>query len=614
MRLESVLVTGRDGIKGWTGRWDLHGVDVVAGPNGSGKTSRLLAILAGLRGVAETPTDAVREYLGTEPVQATVDLTFDATRFSRTLTDGLRTAAGKRADGAAEQICGPHLVRWDLADFASGNDQARQRLLDRVTDLGAAGWSTERIRAELGDSAAAAKLLVQTPLHGDAGELWAAAAQSWAREEYTRANAEQRRFCAEADALAIGDSEVSADTLPSLDAELGPLREQLARSRAAVDEHARLLASAARHRTAVEADRSNARRLEAEISSLAVPAELPNLNALQEAVAGARQSDAMAAEAVREQRTQIREARAGLDAIRRLAELGEARCRHCGELDPLGKHDEIAAQRLAIASLEAQLDDLESDAEIERTMRAAAEEALVNGSRLYRQAELALAFQAQLDATRARLIEREEDLAAAEAAEAAFPVTAAASDGLSRQVQELQARRDRVVRGQERERQFQLALGKRDASLEHFAAVKALGVRLKTMREDMAAAAFLPLQREASSITTPVLGREVEFRSASEFGLTRGGRWVSWWALSDGERAVTAAALSFAFARLSGAPWRAVLLDGAEVIDPSRLRLLLEHLVAKVLHGELDNAIVACRADARLDVPVGIGVTELVAP
>lgn len=603
MRLETISVYGQDGLKGWTGKLDLFPVTLIWGPNGAGKTSRLLAVLAGLRGVAETPADPVREYLGTEAPRATVDLMFDGHRFSRSLAESARTAAGKRTDGAAEAICGPHLVRWDLADFAAGNDQARQRLLDRVCDLGASGWTVERIRADLGEGLVAAKLLVEVPLTGRL-EVWAALAQAWAREEYTRVNAEQRRLTAEADALATGDGEVSADSLPKLDAELAPLREQQARAKASTADLDRAMAAHRRYRSQVDAERATVARLERELAELPPSVELPDLASLQAVVAGARESDAQASARVRELQTQIREARAARLATGRLAN-DDARCRHCDAADPLGIRVEMERYDETIRGLEGQLDDAESDAEIERTMRSGVEEALVDANRAHRFAEVARTNGELLTAARVRLAELE-----------AHPVEAPATSpsgtaDLERQIAALQTRRDRVIRGQERERQFQLAVGKRDAAVERFAQVKALGAKLKELREQMAEAAFRPLQIEASAITSPVLGGEVVFRSAAEFGVQRAGRFVPWWSLSDGERAVTAAALSYAFARLAGAPWRAVILDGAEVIDPARLRVLLEVLVAKTRLGDLDNAIVACRADTRPDAPGGVEVVGL---
>ena len=63
------------GLKGAAIADALSGCDLFAGPNGSGKRTRLIAVQAGLWGCAGTPTDSRRPWLGERPA-ARVELVF----------------------------------------------------------------------------------------------------------------------------------------------------------------------------------------------------------------------------------------------------------------------------------------------------------------------------------------------------------------------------------------------------------------------------------------------------------------------------------------------------------------------------------------------------------
>jgi hypothetical protein len=77
---------------------------------------------------------------------------------------------------------------------------------------------------------------------------------------------------------------------------------------------------------------------------------------------------------------------------------------------------------------------------------------------------------------------------------------------------------------------------------------------------------------------------------------------VHWFGLSDGERAVCAAALAYALVLLAKSPWRVVMLDRLEAIDTDRQAGLLRALAAEQRAGRIGNVIACLRADERGEV------------
>ena len=71
----------------------------------------------------------------------------------------------------------------------------------------------------------------------------------------------------------------------------------------------------------------------------------------------------------------------------------------------------------------------------------------------------------------------------------------------------------------------------------------------------------------------------------------------------------TRAAIASALIRLSGEPWKGLLLDGLERVDSARLPLLLRALAGMVAAGKLDNVLLAHRAVTPDEIPAVDGVT-----
>ena len=109
------------------------------------------------------------------------------------------------------------------------------------------------------------------------------------------------------------------------------------------------------------------------------------------------------------------------------------------------------------------------------------------------------------------------------------------------------------------------------------------------------------------------LGIQVVFNSISDFGAffddDCDGHYVPFWGLSDSERAITGAAIASALIRLSGAPWKGLLIDGLECVDSARLPPLLRALARMVETGALDNVLLTHRAVTPAEIPVVEGVT-----
>lgn len=592
MKLERISVSGQDGLKGWTGEQVLAGVDVFAGPNGAGKSTRLLAVSAGLRGLASTPQDPVREYLGPELPRAVVDLDFDTGRVSRQLAAGARTADAKRADAIADQAVGAHVVRWDLADFAVSTTANRQALLDRVCDLAAAGWTVDALVGELTPSKAVDDLVESG---GDvAPDAWLTTALAWAKRAYTEANRDARRLKASAERAVELASGYRGASVPELDRDLEGAREQAEELGRRLEGHkeARQRADAQRRRREeldrVRGDLAKLPPLEGSRESVEAAVE-----AAVEAVEGLTQAQTSAHEAYREAAWRVDAARARLDTRR---EAATGPCVHCGHADPLGSSAELAALRSKVEQEielleEAELDYRVAQAELFRA-RATMNAALT---------DRAAWLEREQFETRVRDLESglEDEGTAADTEDLEGELARARAT-----VRELEAQRTRAIQAAEGERQAQLEMAERDEALERLEDVKCLGKELKALQLRIIEDSFGPLEREASAVVEPVLGAQVRFISADVFGLRwRAGGLVPWWALSDGERAVVGAGISYAFARLGGSGWRAVILDGAEAVDEGRLKQLVAVLADRIRVGDLDNALLAVRADAPPNLP-----------
>ena len=649
-RLQRILVAGKDGLKTQRFSVDLTGADLFVGGNGVGKSTRLLAVLAGLRGLAQSPSDSVREYLGPTRPDAVVDLVFDGRTLRRDL-QAVRGKAAATADALADDIAGPHLVRWDLGDFARDSDASRAKLLERICSLsGAVSWECPGVQAWLVEQLdfdlvstthVAAQLLRAVKLDGDVG-AWVSRAIEWARAAYTEANAAQKQATQGRQAMEAERAQASAvgGTLDAARAEVTRAERDL------VDLHAQERA-ARQAGTTAEQHEAEGRRLAAVVAATqdairkgeedlvelrrgrgaSIDHERPTAEAepRREAADAARAAAADACEAAAQVLSTARGAHAAATAtvttLGALLEGAEGACRHCQGDDPLGLRARLEAARSTLEGATWALEDAVADKEC-----AAGDErrAIFEFQRCSKgllearaaQADQTTASQAQ-SATLATLereivvrreqLERDEEALilwqereAPDAGGGAVPQLGPQIEAAEVALAAAKTRLEQVSRQQEREAALQRQVGAALQAEERFAQVKALGAALKDLQARIAADAYGPIMEEGNTLLTAAgLDLRLELRSAGEYGATRGGQFIHFAALSDAERAELAAAICYAFGRLARAPWKAVILDRLEVIDEDHIGPLLRALAAAVADGRLDNFLGAFTTTSR---------------
>lgn len=623
----------------------LAGVDLFLGPNGSGKSSRLLAVTAGLYGISDSPTpsNSRQEYLGPERPEALVTLLWeDGTPLVRNLSQGPRTKAGQNADARASMLAGEALVRWDLADFARASEGDRAKLIERVCTAGGAagGWDEARIRSCLRDE-------LDLPLDGNGsaqvptghplldlvravsfagrpvGE-WLARALEWARGEYTAANAAQREtaHAAEAAERALQAPAPGGD-LPAKRREVEDLERQ---DRAAGDA---LAGAEARARQAGDAAAEGERLAQAvgraqddvRVTSGRLAGLLTDepVSVLADATAAdqlAATALGLADRAAREARSKADAAHAACVTLEDLAgKAGANACIHCGAVDPLDLQARVQeASDLADAAGDT-ADDCDAAVTLARRALQRATDAVL---RARERDTLVTQATAAEGAARKRLAEAEAALGAWQERQAAAPAAPGGDLEQLRADRAALAERLRVARGHvealvRRETlatQHQRAVAMREKARARFDNVKALGEALKALQARVAADAYGPLQDSANRFLLEAgVPLVVLFRSAADFGAVLANEtYVPYWSLSDSERALVGAALAVAFARLSRAPWVAVLLDGLERLDADRLPGVLRALAALRSRGEIDNAVLALVATDPAMIPAVEGV------
>lgn len=670
-RLRGFAVTG-DGIKGWTGSVDLTGCDVFTGPNGAGKSTRLLAVLAGLRGMAQSSSDPVKVWLGGPRPDAMVELAFE----DGVLVRDLSKVSGKdamKADLEAECLAGPHVARWDLADFVSASDTVREDTIRRAasshtsTAAGAsamladyvarppvpapADWS-DIVKARRAVCVELVKAVPAAP-SGLAGP-WIEQALAWSRATFTSANADAKT------AAAAATEALRTDGTARPSGSLADARARLAKAQADLAEVEGELAKA--HGTARSVDEYTARgqrladavgraqqRLDAlrarpetaagtsglDIEALKQAAQRAILavdaadKALSDAVTrrdALKATEQAARDAATAARTDLDEKRATAALLRDLAQSAVGACTHCGGADPLGIEARIAAAEAAVGAAEAQLDTLaESLADAfndftiaagrVRKAEAAQREAVSVRTSATAQLDAAkaqaasAAARAEQDAQRAHNEVKAAELALTEAGaemkayqSEQAPVLPAGGVGsiTARQVLAKELVRtestavEEMARTEEREKGRQAAIARRDVTAQRLAAVKAVSEALKLVQADLARQAYGPVCDRANELLTlaasPMRARMV---GPDDFGATTPHGNLPFAALSDAERATVGAAFAYALISLSGAPWKALILDGLEKVDEDHLHGLLHGLGEMVARGQLDNVIAA---------------------
>lgn len=614
MRLNKIVVAGADGLKGQRFVEQVEPAVVFTGPNGAGKSTRLIAVLAGLRGLAGAATDSSREYLGPDLPDTMVDLAWDdGTTMRRELTKQ-RGKIAERSDQQAVEVAGAHLVRWDLGDFVRDTDSGRTKLIERVC-------SSSTVTPDDIDRKVVEAL--QIPITGDHmahrlrpqrstdGATYLAAYIAAARAAYTDANARKKQADAGADAQ-VGErnGQTSAPDIAAARARLDRAQAEvtrLASAKRAAEQSSAALAAWTRDRDRAARDIAEADARLAELDAIRAPGEFvrPSDEAQQAELQRAARARADSNGQVSDAEAQVAAAQAKVELLTKLATDGGGKCcRACGAADPLNLALRVEAAGM---DMEGAVDDLaaakeaavKAEADFQRANQALTE-AVNNRKRAESEHRAASVRYDEAQAEIARITTRRDRLIAELSDSQEPPAADGASDDLTAEVDaasaELAAARqelESVTRAAERERALQNAIVEREEARVAFEQVSALGQALKAIREEVTKDAYGPLTDEANRLLKRA-GSDLRasFESSSLYGASRdGGPTIHFAALSDAERATVGAALCYAMARLSGARWRAVVLDRMEVVDDTRLPGLVSALRAAVQDGEIDNFI-----------------------
>jgi len=671
------------GIKGRRINTALTGCDIFCGPNGTGKTTALIAILATRGGLADADTDATRPYLGPDAIDSTLTSTWTVGGAERILHRPLggsqKTKDTKAANTLAQDLMGGHVVRFDLADFATGGAAAREAILSGVLRVAGAGaeWTAETVRARLEKDApdAVAELLKAQPVKGDLA-AWFHASIEWARTEYTARNRKAKETKTEADAALKAEDVAVQGTLEGcravvaqLEERLGQVREQIAARSGAVGAEQERKAEGQRLALALdEAEQRHkgavTRRDESANYAAALEKTAATLRPKLEQATAAEQAAVAIADEKADKRaeaqalvTSLRQSIASIEAQLAHVNTGvESACVHCGALDPLGNGVKLGALARDKASITFDLEDAldalaAADADLaparaaalaaEAAAKATASEVEQNTNAI-RAREAAVSQLAELVAQALAAKDRATK-ALAEWNERAQKRAEATQEEIGGTIEDLHAQRDALTaqlgdtrnpaegtaralveqhlaqRNREQARQEKVAA--REAATKSFEAISQLGKALAALQTEVAASTYGGIEQAAQEILDEMgAGMVIEIKSASDIRATLGqAAWpeaglkgptsVSLWALSDSQAAMVGAALAVAFARLSGNPWRGLVLDKLETIQGWRLMGVLSGLAGMVRDGKLDNVAGALVCERIEDAPVCDGLS-----
>lgn len=651
-RLTKLQVLGA-GLKGWVGSETLSGCDVFAGPNGVGKTTRLLAVVATIHGLREKPGGAgLGEYLGPERPKAVSTLTWDDGQSLGRNLDQVRGRKRDESDARAAVLVGRAAARYDLADFAADTDSARSAVLRGLLQAGGAEWSAETCRARLAthpedlvDGALA--LWDTTP---DVGP-WLEAALEWARYQFTAANAAK----VEAENAAL-----HLEQHPPVEAAPGRLRQVQGRQ-AEVDAELQRLAgaiataeqgaAAIRHHQAEQerlvkavsaAEAAERQAREEESQARAAIEALAPLDEMRAAIDGYRSTAALfevAARQVQEKTALAREelaaaremeagARAAFEALEGLqGQAGDAVCRLCGGVDPLGLGDRVESASAALAEAQAAIPPVALRLRLAERRASTATAALADARQALQAAERELStLSTRHDTARATLARAatvhdrvaktldaaEVDLTAHRDQDAppgslgGLETLQAQRAALEQERMALRTQAADLARAEGGELTLQQAIEARERASIRWREIKDFGSALRALQVQVAAGAYAPITAHADRLLSEAgVPLRVYFASEADYGgikLDCGGLRVHFASLSDGERALVGASLAYAFAMAAGSPCPMVILDRLEAIDRDRYEGFLAACAAAVKDGRLANFVGAIRATTRAQV------------
>lgn len=619
----STLHKIRYNLKGQRRELMLGGVDLITGPNGSGKSTALIAIVAGLRGLAQSPSDLEKPYIGPERA-GSVELVFDAGTVSRSDLSKVSDKESRAAEYNADQIAGKHLVRWDLADFAAVSDTSREKLLRSICG----GESATSLR--LPQSSLLMELLKVERREQDAG-VWLERALKWTATAYTEANAAKGTAIKGAEAAGeAADQAAPAGTLSEAKAAEERLRAEVAELKGREATAARAAAQA--QRAEAQRQQAAARYAEAEKERDALTAQLqqpaPDLDGLKAALEAAEIALAAAVERNRAANSAASQGDAphkilakmealqtGLEGqIAALEGQQDVVCAHCGHADPLAIGARIAELRFKLEGQQVDIDDAQmevvlADRRAAKRMEAyqAASQAELAARDAYRIATGVAVQRAQIQARHDALTQELARLQTQIQGEQVEVESFGDAELLAALQEELKAAStllDQHTRAAERKRIHMESIEKREAAIKRWKAVKELGEALRALQGEVAERAWGPLQTAANELLGAMSSPfRVTFKSAADFGATdarRDGAYVSFWSLSDAERATVGAALALAMVRLAKSPWPALVIDGLEKMDIASLDGFLCGVIRAKKEGWLSNFVGAIVADKPL--------------
>lgn len=402
LRVHPTRTAPADGLKTLFPSVELGKVNLFVGPNGSGKTTNLLALLGLMTGFATVNTDTKRPFIGDIPKNTSVSVMVKTADGEVVVTRDVALSKGAAFNETTARVAkyiGKPPCSWNLADFATSTPGGRAAVLDAVAKAGGEieSWDLTRAQNEVADQLTASphtvaeeRMLIEAIPTAETGADWLKLAIDWMVSRQTETNLLKSQATS-----AYEQASKDRPELPTDGAEDQARVHALYRERADIDaarkDRAGRIAARTRHIEEGERLKATVQRIISEGQAAKIPEDRPSdvvdpelvarVTTAQDAlslpipapgidldtlllVAGegrkiraelsaAKQSAADAHKAAREARqmaeasvTALRNDRDELQ--RRLAALpamppveGEV-CRSCGAADPLGRGEKAA--------------------------------------------------------------------------------------------------------------------------------------------------------------------------------------------------------------------------------------------------------------------------------
>lgn len=690
------------GLKGQFFQQPLTGCDLFVGENGTGKTTRLFAILLAMEGMASTQTDSRRIYLGEPAVGTFVELAVENRGRTAYLTRDLGAVRGKavtEADTEARALLGKPPVAWDLKDFAASTPGDRTKVMEAITRAASDSlrWTGKKAVSHIKmlldpdekgiRNSALERFVERTGLDNIDATEFLRLALKWVEEEYRITNADQRSAKAYMDGFIsvaiddLGDKAADEKELSRLQnrlAELGQISKRINEIR---QEKMIWQNEVARMQKQLQQIREKGEELKKpeEAPKNDITFEQQSLEAAKQAKSSSSARDegkiqelgakveSLDADVIRiqshiddlmKQRSEIQSKRDQLQKryAELLASIGilssqkSGKCLHCGADDPFKITDEIAKlkaeeERIKADAAQHSFDDVDGKILLSEKLLKVAEKGLAEKiaelkhmeslptneeiseqeKKAVERAELALqlAIQRQKEALESwnkREEKRQRDLEQArenyseirknlsELTSRQFPAEPEESEEIPQiqmKIAGIRERQTKRMRAEEKQRQAAEALAKHQKASVAFMDVKEFKKAIQKTTDDLGKMAYAPIQNALNDLIEHIPGLPVPFFDDPEtFGaVNRWGVKVPFHALSESEKRITAAAMSYALSVVSNQPCRMVLLDGIEVIQADHREPLIRAFVSAQSRGLVDNVVMTMAVSGDDAVP-----------